>query len=105
MKAEYPASVICYRAKFDDFKKSSSGRIRNLPAEINDDFAVLASVGQKGSIGFDKSKEGAAALKSLISNCYYIDIDGKNFSPPQAKNFITCHFLYLEIKMGSSSAQ
>ncbi|WP_180698556.1 hypothetical protein [Pseudomonas crudilactis] len=81
MKAEYPASVICYRAKFDDFQKSSSGRIRNLPAEINDDFAVLASVGQNGSIGFDKSKKGAAAIKSLISNCYYIDINGELQSP------------------------
>lgn len=99
MKAEYPASVICYRAKFDDFKKSSSGRIRNLPAEINDDFAVLASVGQKGSIGFDKSKEGAAAIKSLISNCYYIDIDGK-LQPPSSKELHYMPFFIFRDKDG-----
>ncbi|PYC18692.1 hypothetical protein DMX02_17670 [Pseudomonas jessenii] len=84
MNADYSASIICYRAKFDDFKKTSSSRIRNLPAEINDDFAVLASVGKNGSIGFDKSKEGAAAIKSLISNCYYIDINGE-LQPPSSK--------------------
>jgi hypothetical protein len=99
MNADYSASVICYRAKFDDFKKTSSSRIRNLPAEINDDFAVLASVGKNGPIGFDKSKEGAAAIKSLISNCYYIDINGE-LQPPSSKELHYMPFFMFRDKDG-----
>lgn len=99
MNADYSASIICYRAKFDDFKKTSSSRTRNLPAEINDDFAVLASVGKNGSIGFDKSKEGAAAIKSLISNCYYIDINGE-LQPPSSKELHYMPFFMFRDKDG-----
>jgi hypothetical protein len=73
--------IICYRAKFDDFKKTSSARIKNIPAEVNDDFALLASVDQKGTIGFNKTIQGSAAIKALIASCYYIDIDGRLQSP------------------------
>nr|WP_315447264.1 hypothetical protein [uncultured Pseudomonas sp.] len=73
--------IICYRAKFDTFKKFTSSRIRSIPGGIDDDFALLASVDQNGSIGFDKTTQGVAAIKSLIARCYYIDINGKLQSP------------------------
>ncbi|MFJ2480764.1 hypothetical protein ACIOWE_10850 [Pseudomonas sp. NPDC087598] len=69
--------IICYRAKFDAFKKFTSSRIKSIPAGINDDFALLASVDQNGSIGFDKTTQGVTAIKSLITKCYYIDINRK----------------------------
>jgi hypothetical protein len=73
--------VLCYRTTFDIFKKASSGRVNKIPAENNDDFALLASVDQQGFVGFDKTTEGRNAIKSLVANCYYIDIDGKLQSP------------------------
>ncbi|MGE8099538.1 hypothetical protein [Pseudomonas fluorescens] len=73
--------ILCYRSKFDEFKKASSERINKIPAENNDDFALLASVDKKGSVGFDKTSQGCAAIKSLVSSCYYVDIDGKLQSP------------------------
>lgn len=91
--------IICYRAKFDDFKKTSSSRIRNIPAEISDDFALLASVDQNGLIGFDRSKEGAAAIKSLVANCYYIDINGQ-LQPPSSKQLHYVPFFMFRDKNG-----
>jgi hypothetical protein len=108
MIAHYPTSdtaqlknykIICHRAKFDDFKKSSSNRIRNIPAEINDNFALLASVDQSGSFGFDKTEKGAAAIKSLITNCYYIDINGK-LQPPSSKKLHYMPFFMFRDKDG-----
>jgi hypothetical protein len=91
--------IICYRAKFDDFKKTSSSRIRNIPAEISDDFALLASVDQNGLIGFDRSKEGAAAIRSLVANCYYIDINGQ-LQPPSSKKLHYVPFFMFRDKDG-----
>lgn len=73
--------VLCCRSKFDEFKKTSNERINKIPAENNDDFALLASVDQKGSVGFDRTSQGCAAIKSLVASCYYVDIDGKLQSP------------------------
>lgn len=73
--------ILCCRSTFDRFKKSSSERVNKIPAENNDEFALLASVNQQGSVGFDKSLEGRVAIKALVDNCYYIDIDGKLQSP------------------------
>ncbi len=92
--------IICYRAKFDDFKKNSSSRIRSIPAEVNDDFALLASVDQNGLIGFDRSEGGATAISSLVASCYYIDINGE-LQPPSSKELHYMPFFMFRDKDGA----
>lgn len=77
--------IVCFRAKYDEFKKTSSSYICSLPAKKNDEFALLSATNTQGAIGFDTAPQGISTLKKIIESCYFFDM--KNLiQPPKPCN-------------------
>lgn len=77
--------VICYRAKFEEFRKFGSGWVGALPADHNEDFALICAIDEKGALGFDSSPSMRALIKKIILECYCVDISGVLMAPGGVK--------------------
>ncbi|WP_200627117.1 hypothetical protein [Pseudomonas sp. LAM2023] len=73
--------VICYRAKFELFSKASSSWVAGLPADHDDDFALICAINQDGTLGFDRTPSAKEFVSALIAGCYCVDISGALLAP------------------------
>lgn len=89
--------ILCYKSEFHEYKKTSSGYIREIPAKEHDQFALLMGISAEGSAGFDRTPQDCSPINSLASKCYFIDMY-RNIRPPQANNTDYMHQLLFRDK-------
>lgn len=75
-------TILYHKAQFHQFKKFSSTRIDNICAPETAEFSLVMAKNKNGNIGFDQSEEGHAFIKSMIANCYFLNIQNE-LCPPQ----------------------
>jgi hypothetical protein len=57
--------ILCYRDRFENFKKIAAERTGNFPAKPTDDFARLVCVNSEGRVGFDKSEDASGLIGTM----------------------------------------
>ena len=72
--------ILCYRDHFDAFKSIANEKICAIPAEPQDDFAILVCVSSDRMIGFDSSEDSDKLLGLLFKDCF--TTQGTNLAGP-----------------------
>jgi hypothetical protein len=75
-------SILCYQSQFAEFKKYACEYISEIPADEQDQFAIVMALSIDGAVGFDKSCEGRDAINLLCSRCYWVDLGNRSIQPP-----------------------
>ncbi|RRV05650.1 hypothetical protein EGJ27_17715 [Pseudomonas sp. v388] len=64
--------ILCYRDKFEFYKRITSPKTREIPANEQDEFALLVCITTEGDIGFDASADAALLLGALAQGSYVL---------------------------------
>lgn len=80
-------TILYHKAQFHQFKKFSSTRIESICAPEIAEFSLVMAQNKNGNIGFDQSEEGHAFIKSLIANCYFLNMQNE-LCPPQDTSIV-----------------
>lgn len=75
--------ILCYQSEFDDFKNYACEYINEMPADKQDQFAIIMALSMCGAVGFDRSCEGRETINALVSKCYWVDLGDLSIQPPQ----------------------
>jgi hypothetical protein len=77
--------ILCYQSEFEDFKNYACEYINGMPADKQDQFAIIMALSMDGAVGFDRSCEGRETINTLVSKCYWVDLGNMSIQPPQEK--------------------
>lgn len=78
--------ILCFKAEFAKFKNHANGFIREMSADDTDEFALVMATNLQGRVGFGATPQGKAAIKTLVSKCYSVDINHLSIKIPSAEN-------------------
>lgn len=87
-------TILYHKAQFHQFKKFSSTRIESICAPETAEFSLVMAKNKNGNIGFDQSEEGHAFIKSLIENCYFLNIQNELYPPQDTSIAYVPQFLF-----------
>lgn len=86
--------ILCFKSEAREFQRDSSEYIARIPADPQDQFALVMAVGRDGAIGFDKSPEGVRALDEIVSKCYSLGVNNSIQMPELPKNIFMPTLLF-----------
>lgn len=87
-------TILYSRSQFREFKNFSSARIEKIDAPDTSDFSLVMAKNHNKEIGFDQCEESLNFTRSLISNCFYLNLQNEICPPQQAKLGYMPHFLF-----------
>jgi hypothetical protein len=56
-----------------------------MPADNNDEFALVMATSLRGTVGFGGTTQGDAAIRALVSKCYSVDLEHLSIQVPMAE--------------------
>jgi hypothetical protein len=77
--------IICFRSRFSEFKTHANDLISEMPADNNDEFALVMATSLRGAVGFGGTTQGDAAIRALVSKCYSVDLEHLSIQVPMAE--------------------
>lgn len=86
--------ILCFKSEAREFQRNSSEYIARIPADPQDQFALVMAVGRNGAIGFDKSPESVRALNEILSKCYSLCVNNSIQIPELPENMFMPSLLF-----------
>ncbi len=86
--------ILCSKSEARQFQRDSSEYIASIPADPQDQFALVMAVGRDGAIGFDKSPEGVRAINEVVSKCYSLGVNNSIQMPESPQNMLMPPLLF-----------
>jgi hypothetical protein len=75
--------IMCFKAEFAEFRTQVDNLIAEMSAGSHDEFALLMATDLQNNVGFHTTPHGDAALRTLVSRCYSVDLKNLSIKRPQ----------------------
>lgn len=92
--------IMCFKAEFPEFRTQVDNLIAEMSAGNHDEFALLMATDLQNNVGFHTTPHGNAAIRTLVSRCYSVDLQHLSVKRPQAKDVVRMSRLLFREKNG-----
>lgn len=80
--------IMCFKAEFEKFRTQVDDLIAEMCAGSHDEFALLMATDLQNNVGFHTTPRGDAAIRTLVSRCYSVDLQHLSIKRPQAGDVV-----------------
>lgn len=80
--------IMCFKAEFAEFRTQVDDLIAEMCAGSHDEFALLMATDLQNNVGFHTTLRGDAAIRTLVSRCYSVDLQHLSIKRPQAVDVV-----------------
>lgn len=92
--------IMCFKAEFPEFRTQVDNLIAEMSAGNDDEFALLMATDLQNNVGFHTTPHGNAAIRTLVSRCYSVDLQHLSVKRPQAGDVVRMPRLLFRSKDG-----
>ena len=75
--------ILCHKADFAEFRTEADDLVADISAGSHDEFALLMATDLQSKVGFHTTPQGNAAISTLVSRCYSVDLQHLSIERPQ----------------------
>ncbi len=92
--------IMCFKADFREFRTQVDNLITEMSAGNHDEFALLMATDLQNNVGFHTTPHGNAAIRTLVSRCYSVDLQHLSVKRTQAGDVVRMSRLLFREKDG-----